>query len=148
MLRYETLILTVPEVTADEIKTIEAQFDKTVQASKGSMVSFERWGKYRLAYPVKGNEYGVYFLARFEVEDPKEILETVRILCAVKFNDLIMRNMISRLDEKASLAYQRPPSLEEAPARDGFLGEGKGNGMMHGSSHHDDEDESSDEQEA
>lgn len=147
MLRYETLILTVPEVTADEIKTIEAQFDKTVQASKGSMVSFERWGKYRLAYPVKGNEYGVYFLARFEVDSPKAILGEVKALCAVKFNDLIMRHMVTRLDETASLAYQRPPSLEEAPARDGFLNEGKGNGMMN-ASHHDDEDESADEQEA
>ena len=59
-------MLTVPEITADETKSIEQQFDRVVADKKGTMVSFERWGKYRLAYPVKKNDYGVYFLARFE----------------------------------------------------------------------------------
>ena len=65
MARYEILMLTIPEVTEDEIKGIDPQILGILRVAKGSLVSFERWGKYRLCYPVKKNEYGVYFLVRF-----------------------------------------------------------------------------------
>ena len=67
MFRYEVLFLTVPEITKDESEGIKSHFLKVVRSHKGMLLSFERWGKYHLAYPVHNNEYGVYFLARFEV---------------------------------------------------------------------------------
>lgn len=129
--RYEALLLTVPEITADEIKTIEQQFNKTVSDKKGSVVSFERWGKYRLSFPVNKNEYGVYFLARFEGEDIEPVVDDVKTLLDVKLHELVMRSMISRLDAKGSLEYQRPQSLEEAPAREvgSFMKESKADMM-------------------
>lgn len=117
MYRYEALMLTVPEITADETKSIEQEFDRLVADKKGSMVSFERWGKYRLAYPIKKNDYGVYFLARFETAQP-ELVDNVKTLLDVKMHEVVMRSMISALDPHESLAYQRPQSLEEAPARE------------------------------
>jgi len=82
------------------------------------LISYERWGKYRLAYPVKKNEYGVYFLARFETEDASSLPKDVALMCKVKFSVIVMRDMTTRLDESATLVYQRPPSLEDAPTRD------------------------------
>jgi len=67
MLKYETLILSVPEATTDEANKMESQVNKIIEANKGKLISFDRWGKYRLAYPVKKNKYGVYFLTRFEI---------------------------------------------------------------------------------
>jgi small subunit ribosomal protein S6 len=115
--RYEALMLTVPEITADEAKSIEQQFDRLVADKKGSIVSFEKWGKFRLAYPVKKNEYGIYFLARFETTQP-ELVAEVKTLLEVKLHELIMRSMMTKLDPSQSLVYQRPQSLEEAPARE------------------------------
>lgn len=128
--RYEVLILTVPEITADESKTIEAQFDRVVKEAKGTVISFEKWGKYKLAYPIRRNDYGVYFLARFET-DPATV-EAVRSLLALKFYELIMRHMIIQLDPKKSLEYQKPLSLEDAPSRDvnTFLKENRMEGLM------------------
>ena len=114
--RYEALMLTVPEITADEAKSIEQQFDRLVADKKGSIVSFEKWGKYRLAYPVKKNEYGIYFLARFEAQP--EVVEEVKTLLEVKLHELIMRSMMTKLEASQSLVYHRPQSLEEAPARE------------------------------
>lgn len=124
MVRYETLILTVPHITAEESSAIQASIEKAVQDAQGNVLSFERWGKYRLSYPLNGVDYGVYFLVRFEVaDDAKEgVLETIKTLCAVKYNELIMRFMMTRLAKQGSLAYQRPESLEEAPAREGREG--------------------------
>ena len=116
--RYEALMLTVPEITADETKSIEQQFDRLVADNKGSMISFERWGKYRLAYPVKKNDYGVYFLARFETAQPEPLVNEVKTLVTVKLHELIMRSMLTVIDPTKSLEYQRPQSLEEAPARE------------------------------
>lgn len=109
-------MLTVPEITADEAKSIEQQFDRLITDKKGSIVSFEKWGKFRLSYPVKKNEYGIYFLARFEAEP--EVVKEVDTLLGVKLHELIMRSITTKLEANQSLVYQRPQSLEEAPARE------------------------------
>lgn len=123
--RYEALMLTVPEITADEAKTIEQQFDRLIADKKGSMVSFEKWGKYRLAYPVKKNEYGVYFLARFEAQPT--LVNEVKNLLEVKLHEIIMRSIMTKLEANQSLVYHRPQSLEETPTREvgSFLKESK-----------------------
>jgi len=133
MLRYEMLFLTVPEITGDEIESIKSYFLKSVRAAKGDMLSFERWGKYRLAYPVNKNDYGVYFLARFEValENRDALLKDMRGSYIFKFNNLIMKNMICRLDSKASLEYKRPESLEDTPHDiDSFLKKNDMEGLL------------------
>lgn len=122
MLRYEVLMLTIPEITEDEARSIETQFSSAVKAAKGSMISFERWGKYHLAFPIAKHEYGVYFLARFEIEkEPAKVLEDIKALLSIKLHDMVLRTMTERLSDKQSLEYQRPPSLEEAPKREGYF---------------------------
>jgi small subunit ribosomal protein S6 len=131
--RYEALLLTVPEITADEAKSLESQLDSIIKTNKGSVISFERWGKYRLAYPVRKNDYGVYFLMRFDLNpEGMAALQDMRSLFAVKLHDLVMRDMVTNLDPNQPLTYQRPPSLEDAPTRDvnTFLKENKMEGLM------------------
>jgi small subunit ribosomal protein S6 len=133
MLRYEMLFLTVPEITTDEIESIKSYFSKAVRAASGDMLSFERWGKYRLAYPVNKNDYGVYFLTRFEVakENRDALLKDIRGSYIFKFNHLIVKNMICRLDENASLEYKRPESLEDTPHDiDSFLKKNDMEGLL------------------
>lgn len=119
MARYEVLLLTIPEVTGDEAKGIESQLQGILRTAKGTLVSFERWGKYRLAFAVKKHEYGVYFLARFELPDEsKAALGEIKALVDVKFCELIMRSIFTALEDGQSLVYQRPASLEETPRRE------------------------------
>lgn len=134
MIRYEILMLTVPEITEDEGKKIHAELDKIIRADKGSVISFERWGKYRLAYPIEKNEYGVYFLARFEVPEVKDVLTEVKRAFRVRLNDVVIRHMIVALDADQSLEYQRPLSLEETPEREvgAFLKDHKVQGFLKG----------------
>ncbi len=129
MPRYETLFLTIPEITQEESKTIEKQLDALIVNSKGSMLSYERWGKYNLAYPVRKYDYGVYYLMRFEIkdEDKGKMIEAVRDFFNIKFTDLVMRHLTVALSPTASLDYKRPESLEETPSRgvDNFIKEHK-----------------------
>ncbi len=127
--RYEVLFLTVPEITTDESSMLEKQFDKAVSDAKGSVLSYERWGKYKLAYPVRRYDYGVYYLMRFEIDDAQKatVLDALKTMFSVKYVDLIMRNMVARLNPQGSLDYKRPESLEEVPTKDidTFLKESK-----------------------
>lgn len=133
MFRYEVLFLTVPEITKDESESIKAHFSKVIRAHKGTMLSFDRWGKYRLAYPVNKNEYGVYFLTRFEVEaDQKEaLLADVKNIFVFKFNTLIPKHIVERLNPETSLEYRRPESLEDNPQDvDSFLKRNEMEGLI------------------
>lgn len=134
MQRYEVLILAIPEITSDETATLEKEFQKAVQQVGGSVISYERWGKLRLAYPIKRNDYGIYFLSRFEVSEAQKhsLLEALKALFAVKYNHLVARYMIAKLDPQASLEYQRPDSVEDVPTRDvgQFLRDNKMEGLL------------------
>lgn len=130
MRQYEALLLTIPEITGDEIKNIEAQLDKAVKAGTGSTISFERWGKYKLAYDINKSDYGVFFLTRFEIPAGTKTLEDMKHLLKVKLNNVIMRDMISVLDPKRPLTYQRPRSLEEAPTREAEAKDSKVNAFL------------------
>lgn len=120
MLRYETLFLTVPTITSDEISAIESQFAKLVKDNNGSLISYERWGKYRLAYSIEHHDYGVYFLARFEMPATAKtaLLGAIETFFMVKHNELVIRHIVSCLPAQGSLEYNRPHSLEEGSARE------------------------------
>lgn len=118
MLRYELLMLAIPEITQDETKGLESRVEKTIKTAQGSILSFDRWGKYRLAFPVKKHDYGIYFLVRFEMENTEPLLADIKSLFAIGLNDLVMRYLVTRLDTSKSLAYDRPTSVEDAPSED------------------------------
>jgi ribosomal protein S6 len=138
--QYEALLLTVPEITGDEIKHLETTLDKTIKAGTGSTISFERWGKYKLAYDINKNDYGIFFLTRFEAPQNTTIVNDMKTLLKVKLNNVVMRDMISLLNPKHPLTYQRPRSLEEAPTRenDNFSKNNKSSSFF---SSHDDRDD-------
>lgn len=133
MIRYEALVLTIPEVTQDEAKNFEMALEKRIQDVKGSVISHERWGKYRLAFPVRKNDYGVYFLTRFEVPENTNIVKELQDMIAIKWEEVIMRSLFTALKPDQPLTYQRPKSLEENPSsRDvkNFLKENKMEGLL------------------
>src|SRR5665647_372075 len=105
--RYEMLFLTGPYLTSDESQRIEKTISKTITSNEGRVLSYDRWGKYKLAYEINRNAYGIYFLVRFESDNNVEqLLKEVDMLYKIKLNDLIMRSMVCKLDPKASLEYQ------------------------------------------
>jgi small subunit ribosomal protein S6 len=130
--RYELLMLATPEITQDETKELEKQLGTLIKARKGSVIAFDRWGKYRLAYPIKKAEYGVYFLLRFDVQDAQNLNHEIHSLLRVRFDNIVIREVLTALDLHAPLDYKRPRSLEDAPSsEEGSVLKGKkGEGML------------------
>ncbi len=132
MTKYEYLMLANPGITGDETSGLEQNFEKLVKQFKGNLVSFDRWGKCRLAYPVKHQDYGVYYMVRFEMDAPQEFLKEIKLLLDVKYNDLIMRTATVKIEENESYSDYRPESVEDLPTRnvDQFLRENKMEGLI------------------
>jgi len=149
MLRYEILILASPDITSDETTGLEGEVTKLIRKNKGELISFERWGKLSLAYPIQKNDYGVYFLGRFDIEEGQSntFFDECRMLFTVKLPNVVMRYLPTRLDINDTLEYQRPDSLEDTPTRDvdTFLRENKMVGLISSASSSDDSDEDNSE---
>lgn len=129
MLRYEVLMLVTPEVTQDEAANLEKHLTGLVKDAKADLISYDRWGKYRLAYPVRKKDYGVYCLLRFGAEkgQAETLLKELQSTLQVRFNDLVMRFVFDKLHNEQSLEYIRPQSLEEVPQdAEAFLKENPG----------------------
>ena len=114
MIRYETLMLTRPELTNEELAMLEKNIEKIVTTATGVVKKFDKWGKYRLAYSVEKNDYGIYILVRYDVPSHqvaamvKELAQFFRIACS----EIVMRNVNVRLADDAPDHYKKPESVE------------------------------------
>ena len=118
MVRYETLILAHPEISEKDEKKLQDHFEGLASSKKCELISFDKWGKYMLTYPVKKQDYGIYYLVRYSLDPQevqkftKELQEFFRIRCS----EFVMRYLNKRLAEDAPLEYQKPLSIEAAEA--------------------------------
>lgn len=128
MLRYETLMLARTEITDNDLSMLEKEFDKHVTTAKGKLTSFDKWGKYRLAYPIKKNTYGVYILVRYELPETEisSVLTELDRFFKIKCNDIVIRNVTISLKANAPTTYARPEAIEgRSGSLDTFLKENK-----------------------
>jgi small subunit ribosomal protein S6 len=116
MIRYETLMLTRTEITNEELAMLEKSIEKIVNAADGVVKRFDKWGKYRLAYPIQKSDYGIYIYIRYDVPAnkiaamTKELAQFFRIACS----EIVMRHVNVRLDHDAPENYKKPESIETA----------------------------------
>ncbi len=133
MNRYEILLLTVPDMTEDESGAIERGIEKIIKSVPGSvLLSYDKWGKCKLAYEIGKHEYGLYFLIRMELADPKKLFEEVRGFLTMKYNESVIRFLTKKLDPREPLVYQRQEVVEDTSTRDvgDFLRKNKMEGLL------------------
>ncbi len=120
MIRYEILMLARPDTTSDEITSIEKAIESQVAIAKGKVITFDRWGKYRLSYPVEKNSYGQYILSRFDVSNELkgELLKAIDTLLKIKHNEQVVRFVTKLLAPDAPLTYAKPEPVDSTEGRD------------------------------
>jgi small subunit ribosomal protein S6 len=114
MLRYETLLLGKTEMTEDDIAMLERSFDKIISAAEGKLSSFDKWGKYRLAFQVNKNTHGVYILVRYEipVNSASKMINELDEFLKIKCDELVLRHVNKRLAKNAPATYMKPDALD------------------------------------
>lgn len=119
---YETLMLLSSHTTDDEIAGLEKALKSELKSAKGAFSSLDKWGKYRLAYPVRKQEYGMYVLARYEVESTSPFFKKFEHYLRVKCNEFVMRHVNVHLDESQFKAdYIKPEPLDTQANVENFV---------------------------
>ncbi|MCX7822735.1 MAG: 30S ribosomal protein S6 [Syntrophobacterales bacterium] len=63
--KYEVFFLVDPDLGDSELQSLETRLRDVIGREGGTLVSYNSWGKKKLAYPVKKRTRGHYFLLEF-----------------------------------------------------------------------------------
>lgn len=96
---YELVLVVSPEVAEEEFEAAIDNVSKFITDKGGTISDINRWGKKRLAYPIKHFVEGNYVLTRFRLGPThgKELEENLRI------SEEVLRHLVIKLD--------RPPEV-------------------------------------
>jgi small subunit ribosomal protein S6 len=96
MAQYEIAVLYHPDLEVDLTKA-EEKVTKIFTDNGGKVVATDNWGKRKLAYAIKKQEYAVYVF--YTVEMPTEGVKKVE--ATLNITDEVVRYLITRPDLKA-----------------------------------------------
>lgn len=96
MSQYEIAVLYHPDLEID-LEKATSKVVGIVKDNDGKIVNADNWGKRKLAYPIKKQEYAVYVF--YTVELPAEAVR--KIEGTLNITDEVIRYLISKPDLKA-----------------------------------------------
>ncbi len=92
---YELVYIVTPEVADDELdKTVE-KVNQFITGHGGSIDKIDRWGRRKLAYPIKDRREGNYVLTHFKF-DPKD---TTELESDLRISEDVLRHLLVKLGE-------------------------------------------------
>jgi len=92
---YELVLIISPEAGDEVIEATVNTVSKFVTESGGAVSNIERWGKRKLAYPIKHFTEGNYVLTQFKLKPAlgKELEANLRI------SEMILRHLLIKLGD-------------------------------------------------
>jgi len=103
MKQYETGFLISPNLTEEETDKLIHQMAEVVSRRKGKMVKEDKWGKRKLAYPIKKFEEAFYVFFHYEGE-PDVSSELER---RFKQTEAILRYLTVRREQKENIRKKK-----------------------------------------
>jgi small subunit ribosomal protein S6 len=94
--QYEIAVLYHPDLEVDLTKA-EDRIKKIIADNGGSIKAIDNWGKRKLAYDIKHNEYAVYVF--YSVELPGD--HVAKVESTLNITDEVLRFLITKPDLKA-----------------------------------------------
>lgn len=96
MNKYEIMFIVKTTLEGESVKKLTDDLLKIITSSKSKVIEFKELGQKKLAYPVKKELNGYYFLLNVEA-DSKTVDEFKR---KVSINENVLRHLIIKLDEE------------------------------------------------
>jgi len=97
--RYETVAITLADYPDSEIDSLIDRYQSIIASQGGSVVRIERWGRRKLAYEIKKQTKGFYFLLNF-VAPQIAVDELERNF---KLDDRILRFLTVKLSDQVDM---------------------------------------------
>jgi small subunit ribosomal protein S6 len=110
---YEELFIVRPDATEEEVDPVVEQLKNVITHAGGTVDKVDKWGTRRLAYRVLKYDEGQYILLQFTAK-ANTVLELERRL---RVNDLVLKFLTVRIDEKLKRIEKRKRAREKRAAR-------------------------------
>lgn len=95
MREYELTVLIHPDLEAD-LEPALKKVREIVTSNKGTIKKEDNWGKKRLMYKIRGEEFAVY--VHMEIELPAEA--NAKVQSTLNITDEVLRYLLVSVDEK------------------------------------------------
>jgi len=111
---YELLYIISNKFSEDEVKPIHEKVKKLIEKNHGAITYSEEWGKKRLAYPVKHQPYGYYFLYEYDAPGDKlrDISRSLKITSEIIRFQIVKKSILTEV-EKAKKAADVSKKIKE-----------------------------------
>lgn len=112
MRNYEIAIVLHPDLEID-IESATSKVEKIIDLAKGKVTKKDNWGKRKLAYPIKKQDWGIYVFYNVQL-DPSAVAQIENTL---RITEEVMRYLIvslenTRLVSKTNQQNTEPDSKE------------------------------------
>lgn len=108
---YEVAVLYHPDLEID-LEKAGSRIEKILADNKAKITKTDNWGKRKLAYPIKKQDFAVYVF--YTVEMPGE--SVAKVEQTFNITDEIIRFMITKLDLKAIAKAEAAKAEKERKA--------------------------------
>ncbi len=112
MSRYELVFILSPEIAEEQVGPVVDKVTQAITTRGGAVEATERWGRRRLAYPIKHFTEGNYVLTRFQVE-AKAVAE---LESQLKVSEEVIRHLLVKMDPRQVIPEVIPAVTEASPA--------------------------------
>ena len=96
MNKYEMMFIVKATMESENVKATAENVKKLVTDLKGNVVEYKELGEKKLAYPIKKELNGYYFVMQFEASKEAE----AELSRKAGLDEIILRHLIVRLDEE------------------------------------------------
>ncbi|MCK7519187.1 MAG: 30S ribosomal protein S6 [Ignavibacteriales bacterium] len=94
MHNYELVYILQADLDEATLTGAVDAIEALIKNSKGEIVKVDKWGKRRLAYPIRKMREGYYVFISYQME-PTEIVNLKR---ALGYNEQVLRYIVVRVD--------------------------------------------------
>jgi len=109
---YEGMFL-FPQIASSDLKAAQEHVEYLIGRGEGEIISLAKWDERRLAYEIKGNRRGLYFLTYFKatgegaIEIERQVNLSEQLLRAMILKaDLVRADVIAAADAREQLAQE------------------------------------------
>jgi small subunit ribosomal protein S6 len=111
---YELMFIASPELSDEGLEALVERIQRYLEGINAEILSFRSWGMRRLAYIIKGQREGRYYLVHFAA-DPEMVNDLDQNLRIV---EEVLRHLVTRTEGPIPEVLEPPESAPPSAYRD------------------------------
>ncbi len=106
---YESVVIINASLEDEQIEAVLSRIEEVIKNNGGEIVDVDKWGRKRLAYPIKKAKSGFYCIYRFK--SPRDLIG--KLDRAYRLDETIIRYLTVALDKEALDHYAKQKEAQE-----------------------------------